>query len=394
MTLDLLKVGPQVAKMARSSADDYLRLGPRIQQAQRLLRELAPHWQDLEELAAGAERRLPRPQEPLDTHHQVPAAPADYLVIATDGSQIEPDRHAMADFFLINIGWAAVQYGSEPFAELASEPTLYYGPDHTYITYRGNGGTTRRVPIQDRHLSAKRSVSEITKAADLAARWHAVAQELAVLADGTLALWVLEERPDDFLRQALVRPYVEQLQRLRALGRPLASYISRPRSVEVSSLLREGSCNGESGGCAACVAGSDEPCVFERLPDRELFGWLQPGERSALFQMTLPPGLTEFYGDLVPCFFYLNVDSEIARIEVPPWTADDPDQLATVQAVILDQCDKGLGYPNVLARADKQAVVTAQDRRAFDILRDALLAREGVAVRASEKLHSKRVWAV
>jgi hypothetical protein len=102
----------------------------------------------------------------------------------------------------------------------------------------------------------------------------------------------------------------------------------------------------------------------------------------------------EFYEDLVPCFFYLNVGSEIARIEVAPWTAWEPRLLDLVQAVVLDQCDKGLGYPNVLARADKQAVVTAQDRLAFEYLRDSLLAREGIPARASEKLHSKRVWAV
>lgn len=389
MTLDLLKVGPQVSEMARSSAASFLRLGPRILEAQAILGRLAPHWSELEELAASSERRLPRPQEPLDVRHGAGSLPADHIVIATDGSQIEPDRHAMADFFLLNVGWAVVRYGPEPFAELSSEPTLFYKPEDTYITHG-----SRRVPIQDRHLSARRSVLEITQAATLATRWHQDVDDLAVLADGTLALWVLEERPDDFLRKALVGPYVEQLRRLRALNRPLASYIDRPRSIEVSNLLQDGGCDGPLGGCMACADGHEVQCVFERLPDRELFGWLGLGERSALFQMTLPEGLADFYEDLVPCFFYLNVGTEIARVEVPPWTADDPDQLALVQAVLLDQCDKGLGYPNVLARADKQAVVTAQDRHAFEYLRDALLAREGLAVRASEKLHSKRIWAV
>ena len=110
--------------------------------------------------------------------------------------------------------------------------------------------------------------------------------------------------------------------------------------------------------------------------------------------MTLPQGLIEFYDDLVPRFFYLNVGSEIARVEVPPWTADDPMQLDLVQAVVLDQCQKGLGYPNVLARAHEQALVSGQDRLAFEYLRDAMQTREGVPPRASEKLHSKRVRAV
>jgi hypothetical protein len=282
-----------------------------------------------------------------------------------------------------------VRYGADPFAELASEPSLYFDPDDTFISHGA-----RRVPIQERHLSARRAGEEIAKAADLAATWDEDLLPLVVLADGTLALWVLEERPDDFLRKALVEPYVEQLRRIRDLDRPLASYISRPRAIGVSALLQAGGCEGRLGGCQACATGADEPCVFVQLADRDLFAWLAPGERSALFEMTLPAGLTEFYGELVPRFFYLNVGSEIARVEVPPWTAEGPAQLGQVQAVILDQCDKGLGYPNVLARADKQAVVTVQDRQAFAYLHDALLAREGAPTRPSEKLHSKRVWAV
>jgi hypothetical protein len=62
--------------------------------------------------------------------------------------------------------------------------------------------------------------------------------------------------------------------------------------------------------------------------------------------------------------------------------------------VVLDQCQKGLGYPNVLARAHEQAVVTGADRLAFEYLLETVLARQGVPARLSEKLHSKRVRAV
>lgn len=389
MTLDLLKVGPQAAQMAHYSAERYRQFGSRLDEARAILRREAPHWEDLGKVAARSRRRLPRPLEPLDVRASVAPAPRDYVVIATDGSQIEPDRHGAADFFLLNVGWAVVRYGAEPFAELASEPTLYFEPKDLYISHGD-----RHVPIQDRHLSAKRAGMEMAKAATLATAWDAAGPDLVVLADGTLALWVLEERPDDFLRRELVQPYVERMQQIRSLGRPLASYVSRPRGVEVAALLDEAACIGGRGPCLACASGRREPCVFERLPDRELFGTLAPGERSALFEMTLPEGLADFYAGLVPRFCYLNVGSEIARIEMPPWTADDPALLALVQAVVLDQCQKGQGYPNVLARADKQAVVTIQDRLAFGYLRDSLLAREGVPARASEKLHSKRVWAV
>jgi hypothetical protein len=313
----------------------------------------------------------------------------DHVVIATDGSQIEPDRHGPAEFFLLNVGWAVVRYGADPFAELSSEPTLYFGPDQTNIVRDG-----RRVPIQDHLLSAKRADLEIERAASLAATWRETELPLVVLADGTLLLWVLEDRPIDFLREELVGEYVRQLSRIRDLGAPLASYISRSRASEAAGLLRESDRHGDLGLCSYCAAGDDDACVFERLPDRDLFSELAVGERSGLFAMTLPEGLKQFYDEHAPWFFYLNVGSEIARVEVPPWTADDPARLALVQAAVLDQCQKGLGYPNVLARAHEQAVVTGQDRLAFEYLLEAVLARQGVPARASEKLHSKRVRAV
>jgi hypothetical protein len=389
MTLDMLKVSPRVAAMARDLAERFEKQGPRLQEARGILRERAADWEELIALAEAAKRRLPRPIEPLDTRLSAPALDRDHLVIATDGSQIEPDRHGPADFFLLNVGWAVVRYGASPFAELTSEPTLFFGPEQTHIVHQD-----RRVPIQDHLLSAKRAALEIERAARLAAAWQYAAIPTVVLADGSLLLWVLEDRPDDFLREALVGAYVEQLDRVRDLGTPLASYVSRPRSGEVAALLRESDRRGDLGRCSACAGDEDEPCVFERLPDRELFRDLAYGERSGLFAMTLPRGLQTFYRDHSPCFFYLNVGSEIARVEVPPWTAGDPDRLDLVQEVVLDQCQKGLGYPNVLARAHEQAVVTGQDRLAFEYLLEAVLARQGVPARTSEKLHSKRVRAV
>src|SRR3954447_10522957 len=135
MTLDLLKVGPQAAEMAQHAAERYRQFGSRLVEARALLRQHASSWQAFAAIAVNASRRLPRPLEPLDVHAAVDSAPRDHIVIATDGSQIEPDRHGVADFFLLNVGWAVVRYGTDPFAELASEPTLFYRPEDTYITF-------------------------------------------------------------------------------------------------------------------------------------------------------------------------------------------------------------------------------------------------------------------
>ena len=389
MTLDMLKLGPRVGLMGRALLDRGAKYPHWVAHGRRQLRELARDWEGLGEVARGANKRLATPLERLDLCYGLVEPPHAYRVVATDGSQIEPDRHGIADYYLLNVGWAVIEYGAAPTAELASEPSLHFEPEDLYITYE-----ERRVPVQDRHLSAKRACLEMAKSADLASERRPDPMPTVVLADGTLLLWVLEERPGNFLREALLTPYVDEMARVREAGVPLASYMSRPRHAEVTGLLREATCKRGVDACDACTGRTDEPCVFERLPDRALFEDLQPGERSALFEMTLRDDLAVYYEGQVPCFFYMNVGSELARIEVPAWTATNPDWLALVQSIVFDQCRKGLGYPNVLARAHEQAVVSSGDRKAFAYFLDGMLARLGVPARSSEKQLSKRLRAV
>jgi NurA domain len=133
---------------------------------------------------------------------------------------------------------------------------------------------------------------------------------------------------------------------------------------------------------------------MDGLPDRELFRTLRPGERSARFSMTLSKSVAQYWEGQVPQFFYLNVGSELARVEVARWTGDEAERLSLVHAVVSDQCRKGLGYPVVLARAHEQALVSMGDRMAFQYVLDGILARQGVPARPSEKQLSKRMRAV
>src|SRR5215207_3594157 len=110
MTLDMLKVSRQVGEMARDFALRFRLLGPRLAEAQAILDERAADWQALATVAADSRRRLATPLEPLDAHHAAATVQPNHVVIATDGSQIEPARHSGADFFLLNVGWAVVRY--------------------------------------------------------------------------------------------------------------------------------------------------------------------------------------------------------------------------------------------------------------------------------------------
>jgi len=389
MTLDLVKLSTHVKSMGNTLQDRGIRYPGWVAHGRRQLRALSRDWQELKAVASQSNRRLATPLGPLDKRRALPDLPHAYRTIATDGSQIEPDRHGNADYYLLNVGWAVIQYGIGAAAELASEASLYFEPEDLYIVHG-----ERRVPVQDRHLSARRACREMAKAADLAATPGTVGVPTVVLADGTLQVWVLADQPDNFLRDALLVPYLDEMKRVRDTGVPLASYMSRPRHSEVTGLLREATCKRDEDPCDACAGTLREQCIFERITDRALFEDLDLGERSALFQATLAPELERYYREQIPCFFYVNVGSELARVEVPSWTADNPDWLDLIQAVVFDQCRKGLGYPNALARAHEQAVVSSADRKAFAYFLDGMLARLGVPHRSSEKQISKRLRAV
>ena len=63
--------------------------------------------------------------------------------------------------------------------------------------------------------------------------------------DGTLVLWVLEERSEEWRREK-VMAYLDQLQRIREAGAAVAAFTSRPRRTEVTRLLHLASVGGDA----------------------------------------------------------------------------------------------------------------------------------------------------
>jgi hypothetical protein len=391
VTLDLAKVSPQIRRMGRRLIDRREQLRIRLGQVHEIFDRWADRWQELRDLAEsrGRAQRLASPQEALDTVVELSPVPLNHCVIASDGSQIEPDRHGFAEYFLLNIGWAVLRYGDCPNAILESAPSLKYELDDLFVL---SPDQQRRVPIQGAHLAARRTVDELEKVVELLESGTAL--PTVALQDGTLLLWVLEERPDDFLREAFLRPYVAALWRCQQLGHPIGSYISRPRSTEVTALLRAATCQGLTTRCGPCSMRGEAYCGLEGLHDRLLFSFLGEGQRSALFAVTLNPKLEEYYAEQRIHFFFLNVGSEIARVEVPQWVAVDPERLNFVHAVIYDQCRRGQGYPVALTRAHEQAIVRGSDRNMVRLLLESLFARDGLTLSFSEKEVAKRLRAV
>ena len=331
----------------------------------------------------------------LAGRHRPLPCPADFAVIASDGSHIDVDRHSPARCYLINIGSATLLYGQKPDAVLRSKPTLYAGKeDMTIVDPLGSG----EQPVEGGLLGFKRAVSECIALAGLG---EALTPGLAAIAllDGSLVMWGLAGHAyPEYIRTELLKngllPALDRIKEVsRHTGLALASYISLPRSTEVVNALRIAICPYEPPDCdrhcPRSLPSSERACdAIAGTRDRDLFSaLLKPGERSATF--TSRSSIMNYYGGHEIRFFYLKADNEIARVEFPRWVQDNGlvDMLHTL---ILDQCRRGRGYPVALSESHEQAVVTGADREQFRHLVELVLAEHRLPTPTSDKNMSKR----
>jgi hypothetical protein len=332
--------------------------------------------------------------EPLATHTQPIEIPADFTVIATDGSQIDVDRHTSARCYLINIGRIRLDYGRNSRATLENLPKLC-ADDHDLVISNG----TKAQVVEGALLNIKRSVDECRQLVEMAAELPASQPSLAII-DGSLILWGLsgKEFPDFVVEELLDKGFMKCLDDMLKLARDkpltLASYVSFPRSTDVVNTLRLALC---PHGMADCDKFCGEinigkrPCdTVAGVQDRDLFSnLLGDGERSALFT-SQSKIVKENYGKHWVNFFYMKLEDEIARVEIPEWVAQDNAKLNLTHSLMLDQCRRGQGYPAALAEAHEQAVVTGADRHNFQQLVEITMADEHMTQTTSAKSRSKQ----
>ncbi|MEX0875314.1 MAG: DNA double-strand break repair nuclease NurA [Actinomycetota bacterium] len=399
--LDLVAVAAQVRRMGAGMAALSQELTPRLAQTLTAWERavvLGPALRD-RVVAAKTSWLVAEPLEPLGAYdiHAV----TDYRVIASDGSQILPERHDHMPCFLVNVGVADISY-AEGKARLTSVPQVSWTPDEVYPFFGG-----ARQEADARVVGARRFAAECSA---LSEQIHPSAEPLITLVDGTLLLWWLETGPDrlaglhpDDVKTTTFEALDTFLRTAKDEGALAGSYLSSPGTRDVVSMLKVVLCTEDPVDCDRCpyvsgakawraqleIAGAsllpvpDKPCEeADPVTDSRLF-WslLERGQRSPRFRSHAT--VTAAYE--VPIdFVYLHVGAEISRLEFPAWTT--PSELETLAGAVLDQCAKGIGYPVALSEAHEQAVVRAPDRRAFI----ELARRQGVS-RPSAKLARKRI---
>lgn len=412
MSLEIDKVIGQIAQMAEAMRSGEEGWRQHLDEALGLVNEPG---MDIETLRARIARSkvtwlVSDPLEAISNRYPAPTTPRDYGVVSVDGSSIDSDRHGPARCYLINIGLAALRYGSGHGAELRSEPRLYAGEEDLVLKDPGSAGEQVMTPAL---VGIRRSVEEMRYLLD-ELRHSPPEVPTVCLLDGTLVpIGLIGGGAPEFVRRNFLEDgLLEAMDGFREIAEAapvaLASYISYPGSVEVVNSLRVQVCphtpfpdcdrhcsgnregNGRCGACVKAPKDSRECDVVSMIRDRDMFGrLLGVGDRSGLFASRSSMVMDRYREHHVE-FFYVNVGDEVGRVEMPRWASSQEELVNLVHSVTLDQCRLGEGYPLALAEAHEQAVLSGGDREEFWRMVDIEIGGEGLGAVRSAKAFSKQ----
>jgi len=362
--------------------------GDLLRQARELLCSV-----DAEELRAKVRDRRGKfpwlvaiPVHTLSQTFAPPLPPADFSVVASDGSSIPPDRHSSLRYYVINTGHAILTYGSQPNADLDSEGQLCFEDDDLYLS-----PGQKNIPIEGERLGVKMQIAELQAALKAV---QAVTDPMVVLRDGSLILWPLQNEEKD-VKEEFLGQFLKCLDGFRTASVPVVGYISFTGSHDVANALRVSLCRDDPSDCEHCSLAGEQHALCQFLGialDRQLFeGLLEEGWRSDVFEST--SAILKQYESHRIQFFYFNVGGEVVRIEAPQWVMRDGGMLNLVHALVYDQCQRSPDYPPyppALQEAHERAVITAAERQLVEELVERALAERGIVYARSAKDRSKR----
>jgi hypothetical protein len=395
MTLELNQVAPQVKAMGRSLAEQSPARNEAVQKARALLQQFSTEYTALNdriELAESVQQKLrfdwvgaAPTTEALGETYPLPPCPARVTVIASDGSQILPNRHTITLYYLINIGSIVYRHGSNRKPETYNpKPLLCYALEDLF----DDQGRL----ISPGEVNVKRDLAELRVLTELAPAYtRAGTEPVITLIDGQLTLRVIDLPFDQ--QKKCQDEYIEMLNSLRETKALVAGYVDRPRSTFALTLMHLASLEPE-----AITEESLRQSPFRHLTDLELFDFLGPGERSAIF--VIKGKNYEIYGQAGHAvhFFYLNVSRnedtpQLARVEIPAWIAADLQAIDTLHAAIVRQARITGSYPYVLSRAHELAVISAEEREAVEMMLAIEMRRQGLIPTLSPKQFNKTLLA-
>lgn len=339
--------------------------------------------------------------ETANIWHERGEEPPAYALIASDGSQIMPDRHKSVQYAAIQVASSCIVYGDERNAPSVADaiqasqhkPLRFLSDDELVDPASGE-------LVTPGEISTQRDLAEIGMLAQQAEQFAQLGLLPVAVCDGSLIPFALLNemavRGNPRRSRELLDHVMAALNRLRACGAIVAGYIDRPNS---NALAR------------ACVLStapesvrSDEGLLREwvKNADRDVLGIfdrhilediLPPMQRTALFEPQWLINSAAFLGEdahtIRAC--YLNVSAArptIARLEVPHWCSDAA-SMGILTAMLSRQADMGAGYPLCLKAAHEAAILTHADERQIDTAIERQILESGVLMTPSSKQEAK-----
>lgn len=375
MSLDYQQVREQVAQLGANAPERERERRSRQELALALLHTRAQDVSAIAELVRQVTRKhdpslrcaLPV-SEALDAHYALPDLPDQASILAADGSQINPDRHAEVEYGLVNVGAIHFQHGAAQTPATTVRTHLLYDE----ALYTATGVMSEAMVALLRDEKERSLLAELAQAAD---------PPVFTFTDGPMELWGAKdagEEAAEFKEHLAV--YLQALQRLNDLGAATAGYVDKPHAGLVARTLEVMLTPEEK------LSDIKHHHPLRGVSDRFLYEQLlQAGERSALFALQ-SQSAKQYQESLALHFFYLNVGLEgkpsLARVEIPAWVAGDPALLDQMHALLWAQCSilGGRRYPYVLHRAHETALVKMEERDQVTQMIVAELYRRGVPV--------------
>lgn len=377
MALNYQEIFTQIRSIGQSAHAREKTLGERRELARKLLERykedisgLRRKLDEVRQVDPAVRCALPV-SEMLDAHLAPPPLPTKATLIAADGSQVIPDRHAAIQFGVVNVGAIVMQINSGRSPVVTTDSQMLFD-DELFV----NGS-----PITDEMLALKRDLDERKKLLDLAVIYDTPGEPVITFTDGPIELWGAKGNEEDRDYHESLKTYLSVLSQLQSRGVITAGYVDKPGADLVTRLLELMVFDPSQGKDFR----AEHP--LRGVGDRWLFGekgnpLLKPGERSGVF--AIQSKSEKYYqGVLALHFFYVNMGTErepwVVRVEIPKWVADDPDKLGMLHAVLVAQC-RQMGvkpYPYLLHRAHETARVSNNEKMQVEQMLQLELRRQG-----------------
>lgn len=302
--------------------------------------------------AADANIRCAYPlDEPLASSHPAPGEASESVLIAADGSQINPDRHAALQYYVINVGAIAMQVGSGNTPDVFTETELHM-LDEFEDTF-----------FSDSQVALQRDVAERKKLLEISKKYSGT---IIALTEGQLELWgaVDSDNARDFEKN--LQDYLDTLKEMEKRRVITSGYVDKPsanwviRMLEIASFPQDEFRDLKK---YHPLLGVTDLWLFSQM--------LGKHERSAIF--ALQAKSAEKYADSISIhFFYINVGDEkkpkIARVDIPLWVVNNMDALNNLHSGLVEQSKimSNAPFPYLLHRAHEIAVVTHREKEEID----------------------------